>query len=372
MTGKVVAILLAAGFSSRMHSFKPLLPLGGGRVIEKPIQTLMQAGIKDIRVVVGHNADALRALLKDYNVRVIYNEQYATGMFSSITAGVSGLEKDVAAFFIWPADIPLVQVKTIQRMLHTYKGGQAEIIYPCYRGVRGHPPLISAKYKKQILAWPGSGGLRVLLNCFVSKSVDLAVPDKGVTLDMDTEGDYDQIISCYYSKQSPTTAECMEILNKFCVSSKVINHGVVVAQLASHLANQLNQAGCHLDIDLINAAALLHDVAKGQPNHADTGAKIIKRLGYDEVAAIVACHNDIELYADDFLTEAEIVYLADKLVKGDRVVSLEERFKEAKERYAHSPEIMAQILIRQQRAVTIDRRIKDILSNGKVETWNIG
>jgi putative nucleotidyltransferase with HDIG domain len=375
MIDSIVALIVAAGFSSRMHSFKPLLPLGDGRAIEKPINTFMQAGIKDIRVVVGHNADKLDPLLKDYGTKVIYNQQYATGMFSSIIAGVSSLEKDVGAFFILPADIPLVKVKTVQRLLHTYRNSEEGIIYPCYRGVRGHPPLISTKYNSQILSWQGSEGLRGLLNKFTCDSLDVSVPDKGIILDMDTENDYNQIVS-YYNRQFPTTEECIELLNKFCVSSNVIKHSITVAQLANDIANKLNQVGYNFDLALVNAASLLHDVAKGQPNHAQTGALILKRLGYDEVAEIVACHTDINLFEDGYLTEVEIVYLADKLVKEDRVVSLKERFQGTKKRFAHNPEIMLRVLTRQQNAMAIEQRIKSILGRRhleeKVDTWNIG
>ena len=377
MSDKIAALVVAAGFSSRMHSFKPLLPLGEGRVIEKPINTLLHAGVRDVRVVVGHNADSLCAVLKNYDVKTIYNERYAAGMFSSIIAGVNSLENDVSAFFIWPADIPLVQVKTLRKLLCAYKNSRKGIIYPCYYGSRGHPPLISAKYKEKIVCWQGSGGLRGLLNSYNTDSLDIPVNDKGVTLDMDTKKDYHQVLSYYdnnYNEQLPDAAECAEILNKFAVSVKVINHSAAVAKVAASLADQLNQAGCCLDGDLINAAALLHDIAKGQPNHAEKGAEIIKRLGYHSVAEIVACHNDIKLHVDDCLTEAQIVYLADKLVKEDRVVSLEERFKEAEERCVHNPEIMAKVLSRRRNAATIYRRVKELLGSRcldeKVETWN--
>jgi molybdenum cofactor cytidylyltransferase len=56
---KIVALVLAAGFSSRMGEFKPLLQLDGITVIERAVTGFRWAGISDIRVVVGHRADEL-------------------------------------------------------------------------------------------------------------------------------------------------------------------------------------------------------------------------------------------------------------------------------------------------------------------------
>jgi hypothetical protein len=57
--------------------------------------------------------------------------------------------------------------------------------------------------------------------------------------------------------------------------------------------------------------ACLHDLAKGQPHHAQTGEMLLIRMGYPEVANIVGSHMDINLLGADFLSEKELVYLAD-------------------------------------------------------------
>ena len=51
---KVSAVILAAGFSSRLKDFKPLLLLGEMTLLERAIRLFHQNGIRDTQVVVGH------------------------------------------------------------------------------------------------------------------------------------------------------------------------------------------------------------------------------------------------------------------------------------------------------------------------------
>lgn len=96
---KITAIILAAGFSSRMKSFKPLLPLGSASVIEIAVRSFQEAGFKDIRIVLGHRAGELIPVCNALHVQWIFNEHYAEGMFSSVKAGVISLGPEVEGFF---------------------------------------------------------------------------------------------------------------------------------------------------------------------------------------------------------------------------------------------------------------------------------
>ena len=101
----LAAIILSAGFSSRMAAFKPLLPMGNSTVIETVINIFLQAGISDITVVLGYRADDLKPLLGCSHVRWILNERYNEGMYSLVASGDSGLypaKVDIKGFFCFP------------------------------------------------------------------------------------------------------------------------------------------------------------------------------------------------------------------------------------------------------------------------------
>jgi len=73
MKPRATAIILAAGYSSRMNGFKPLLPLGETTVLERIITLFQDAEVSDIRVVVGYRAEDLLHLLRKMEVSSIIN-----------------------------------------------------------------------------------------------------------------------------------------------------------------------------------------------------------------------------------------------------------------------------------------------------------
>ncbi len=97
----ITAFILAAGYSSRMEKFKPLLPVGPVTVLERSVQLFSNAGIDDIRVVIGHRAEDLKPLLLRLHIRWIFNERFQEGMLSSVQAGVRTLESSKRAFFLF-------------------------------------------------------------------------------------------------------------------------------------------------------------------------------------------------------------------------------------------------------------------------------
>jgi len=186
----ITAVVLAAGRSERMGQFKPLFPLGENRTIERVVKTFQTAGIRDILVVTGHRAAEVRQAVAPLSVRSVENADYIHGMFTSVLAGIRALPAECQAFFIHPVDIPLVLSHTIQRLAAAFEDASPAILYPTFDGRRGHPTLISTSLVPEILKWPGKGGLRAFLKGHDADSLELAVADEGILLDLDTPQDY--------------------------------------------------------------------------------------------------------------------------------------------------------------------------------------
>lgn len=93
-----------------------------------------------------------------------------------------------------PGDNPLVKPQTIREIIQVYRESKAGIIYPNFKGLRGHPPLISAAYIKSILSWNQPGGLRSLLSNYAIDALDVEVEDQVVLLDMDNPLDYQKVL----------------------------------------------------------------------------------------------------------------------------------------------------------------------------------
>ena len=359
MASAITAIILAAGLSSRMREFKPLLPLGGATALERLIRTFLEAGVADVRVVVGHRHEELVQLVENAGGRIVLNGSYQEGMFSSVLTGIRTIEPEVDAFFVQPVDVPLVRPATIRRLLRQYRQSLSDVIYPCFLGKRGHPPLIAGRLAQVITSWQGEGGLKAVLTLWEPGALDVGVVDELVLCDMDTPEAYQALAARAEQMEVPTAEECRALLTG--CDERVIRHGQEVARVAETLGERLNRVGCDLNLPLLTASGLLHDLARQEADHAHAGARRLREEGFDAVADLVADHMDLDVGVHSPLSAAAVLYLADKLVCGERWVSLKERFQPALERHAYQPGVITKIQRRLLMAQRIQQRVEEVL-----------
>ncbi len=147
----------------------------------------------------------------------------------------------------------------------------------------------------------------------------------------------------------------------------IIDHSLEVARVALFLSVELNRRGQHLDLSLVEAAALLHDLTKTEclrtkEDHAQTGSRRLKEMGYVRIAEVVAEHIHLSKATDPFhISEEEVVNYADKRVKHDQIVSLEERFQDLRNRYGHNPRALELLDGLKEATFGIERKIFALL-----------
>lgn len=130
----------------------------------------------------------------------------------------------------------------------------------------------------------------------------------------------------YQTAKAPDLAACRKILADYGTPARVIGHCEAVAHCALTVARALAGKGYALNLPLILAAGILHDVARVEPDHQTAGAALLFRLGYPEVADIISIHmtypafNPVERF-----NEKDLVCLGDRLCKDNEYVGLEER-----------------------------------------------
>lgn len=361
---RLAAVVLAAGRSARMGELKPLVDLEGRTLLERAVASFTIAGVDDVIVVAGHRRDEVAAVGSRAGARVVTNPEYDHGMFSSLRIGVQMLDLDVTRFFVLPADVPLVRPETIGRLIRQGRvasGGAAEVVYPLWDGAEGHPPLVAGALRAEIRVADPPGGLRELLVSHAAASAVVDVDDPGVLLDADTPEDLARVRELAAGEGLPDEAVCLRLLAEHGVARARIGHSLVVSAVASALTRALNARRQHLVTPLVTAGALLHDIAREQPRHADAGADLLEHLGYRRVAAVVRPHVRLGERATDEPDEAQVVYLADKLVQGTRVVGLDARFAARFERYAGDEAALAAVRARKEEAQGVLRRVEQAL-----------
>jgi molybdenum cofactor cytidylyltransferase len=194
------AIILAAGRSSRMGAFKPLLPFGDKTVIECCIDYLREAGVETIVVVAGHRAAELRERLS--GVTFAINPDPDSEMGASIAAGIRELPDSAEATLIALADHPAVPAKVVTTLLDTWQHAAA-IVIPTWQNRGGHPVLIDLSLKPELLNLASTGGLRTLLQTHEEDVRRVAVDSPFVARDMDTWDDYRALYEEFTGKPAP-------------------------------------------------------------------------------------------------------------------------------------------------------------------------
>ncbi|MGI6644129.1 MAG: HD domain-containing protein [Bacillota bacterium] len=157
-----------------------------------------------------------------------------------------------------------------------------------------------------------------------------------------------------------TRNQCLSLLEEYKVPEAVKKHCIKVAEVALKICDALRSAGLRLDCQAVESAALLHDIARGSPRHAEEGQRLLRAMGEEDLANIVAQHMVLEEQEKGRISEVALVYLADKFVSQDAVVSLEERFSARSQDFANNQEALEGVWRNRETAERICSLIKDI------------
>ena len=192
---KASAVILAAGLSSRMGVFKPLLKLGSISLIQRIISTFRQSGVEEIVVVTGNHARELERHVAKQGVICLQNRDYASSeMFDSVKIGLSYLAPKCSHIFLTPVDVPLFTRETVARLLQS----NADAALPICGRKAGHPVLLRAAAIPGILEYQGENGLAGAISGLHKDYV--SVRDEGILFDADTPEDYRALLD-YHNKQ---------------------------------------------------------------------------------------------------------------------------------------------------------------------------
>ena len=191
------AVVVAAGMSSRMGDFKPMLSIGEISVAQRVVATLRQAGAERVVVVTGYNADELERHLSKSGAVFVRNEEYrTTEMFDSALIGLKYIRGKCDRILFTPVDVPLFTAATVRELLDS----GAELACPVCGGQRGHPILMSPDVVDRLLRDSGEDGLKGALGrCGVPMTL-VDVPDPGILHDTDTPEDYRQLLELHNSQ----------------------------------------------------------------------------------------------------------------------------------------------------------------------------
>ena len=194
---QTAALIVAAGMSSRMGDFKPMLSIGSITIAQRVVATFHQAGIEKIVMITGYQAVTLERHLSGSGVIFLRNDHYeTTQMFDSVKIGLKYLMDKCDRVLFTPVDVPLFTAETVRRLLDT----NAALACPVCDGQQGHPLLISAALLPKILSDCGEQGLKGAVSRCGTAMTAVAVNDPGTLRDADTPEDYSALVE-YHNSQ---------------------------------------------------------------------------------------------------------------------------------------------------------------------------
>lgn len=194
---QIGALIVAAGMSTRMGEFKPMLSIGSISVAQRVIATLSQAGVSKIVMVTGYNATILERHLAGNGIIFLRNNDYEnTQMFDSVKIGLRYLQDKCDKVLFTPVDVPLFTAKTVKSILDS--GGPLAV--PMCEGQQGHPILIANELIPEILNDCGEMGLKGAMDRCSVPLLRVNVDDPGTIHDADTPEDFSQLVE-YHNSQ---------------------------------------------------------------------------------------------------------------------------------------------------------------------------
>jgi molybdenum cofactor cytidylyltransferase len=187
----IAGLILAAGESSRMGTDKAMLAYRGQTFVEAIVQTLREADIQRIIVVLGHHAEEIQRHAKIEAAQVVINPDYRSGQKSSLQVGLRALlADDVEAILLCLVDHPAVAAETVRKIVATFRQSGAPVVIPTYQDRRGHPVLIGWQVFDELLALASDAGADSVVRRYRPATHFVEVEDEGVVMDVDDPESY--------------------------------------------------------------------------------------------------------------------------------------------------------------------------------------
>ena len=193
----ISAVLTAAGESTRMGEAKPLLAWRGATLLEHQLNCLLEGGVSEVLVVLGHQAAEIARYAKGPNVRWVVNGRYRDGKASSIKAGLTAISQDAEAIVLLAVDQPRTS-EIVSQVIRAHVENDALITSPRYRGHGGHPLIFSGSLKSELESITEEAqGIRAVFRRHGDQVTEVQIDDPLVRLDLNTPDAYEEAVARY-------------------------------------------------------------------------------------------------------------------------------------------------------------------------------
>lgn len=193
MAHNIFVLVLAAGQSQRFGATKLLEEFGGRPLLQHALAASQEACPGNVCLVTGHASEDLAKAAVGLADQIVLNDDYESGIGSSIARGVSHLINDAAAVIILLADQPLITGAHLKEIMKRWKDDPDTIVATHFSGVDGPPVLFGQRFFGQLSKLEGDTGAKQILRAWPDavRSIDF----EPAAVDIDTAGDLEGLLS---------------------------------------------------------------------------------------------------------------------------------------------------------------------------------
>lgn len=189
---KISVVILAAGGSSRFGALKQLLEYDGKSLLKRSVETALSLDCHEVIVVHGPKATKCQRELTTYNIENIVNEDWESGMASSIKLGLKNISPGIQAVLLILCDQPLINHEMLNNLIIAWSADKTKIIASKYSSTIGVPALIPDNYYNDIQKLTGDSGAKNILSENVQNVTTILLPE--AEFDIDTEKDFSDLL----------------------------------------------------------------------------------------------------------------------------------------------------------------------------------
>jgi molybdenum cofactor cytidylyltransferase len=194
---RVGAIVLAAGQSSRFRAAggpdptKLVAKLDGKPIVRRVVEAALATKARPVVVVTGYARELVEATVADLDVGFAFNPKFASGLASSLKAGLATTPPDAAGALVLLGDMPWIEPRLSDALIDAFLAREGALAaVPSREGRRGNPVLLGRGLFEAAMRLTGDEGARRLIGVLgESELVEVEASDIGVTFDVDTPSD---------------------------------------------------------------------------------------------------------------------------------------------------------------------------------------
>jgi molybdenum cofactor cytidylyltransferase len=199
----IAGIVLAAGRSSRLGRPKQLLPVQGEPLIRHTLRRVLASSLDRVLLVVGHEADEVRAAVAGLPVDCVINPDAAAGQSTSVRAGLAALPPDAEAAIFILGDQPGIDPKVIDAIITSWRTSGAPVVVPRFEDRMGNPVLFDRRVFPELASLEGDSGARPVVRAYHDSGELHVIPVAGpAPPDVDTEADYAALLAALSTGQA--------------------------------------------------------------------------------------------------------------------------------------------------------------------------